>query len=74
MFCLIKQLLPRLLNFCRFSPSIGNASNHTKYIFLNNQQRMTQPTLINLHPNEHSQELRYYLFAVSLDRCVGKDS
>ena len=21
---------------------------------------MTQPTLINLHPNEYSQELRYY--------------
>ena len=32
---------------------------------------MTQPTLINLYPNEYSQELRYYLFAVNLDRCTG---
>ena len=32
---------------------------------------MTQSTLINLHPNEYSQGLRYYLFAVNLDRCGG---
>ena len=32
---------------------------------------MTQNTLINLHPNECSQEFHYYLFAVKLDRCVG---
>ena len=32
---------------------------------------MNQPTLINLHPNDYSQELHYYLFAVNLDRCVG---
>ena len=32
---------------------------------------MTQPTLINLHPNEYSQELHYYPFTVKLDRCVG---
>ena len=32
---------------------------------------MTQPTLINLHPNEYSQGLQYYPFAVNLDRCVG---
>ena len=30
-----------------------------------------QPTLINLHPNEYSQELHYYPFAVKLDRCAG---
>ena len=30
---------------------------------------MTQPTLINLHPNEYSQELHYYPFAVKSDRC-----
>ena len=28
------------------------------------------PTLINLHPNEYSQEFHYYPFAVKLDRCV----
>ena len=32
---------------------------------------MIQPTLINLHPNEYSQEFHYYPFAVKLDRCVG---
>ena len=31
---------------------------------------MTQPNLINLHPNEYSQGLRYYPFAVNLDKCV----
>ena len=31
---------------------------------------MTQPTLINLHPNEYSQEFHYYPFAVKLNRCV----
>ena len=35
-----------------------------------NQKRTTQPTLINLHPNEYTQRLRYYSFAVNLDRCV----
>ena len=32
---------------------------------------MIHPTLINLHPNEYSQEFHYYPFAVKLDRCVG---
>ena len=32
---------------------------------------MIQPTLINLHPNEYSQEFHYYLFAIKLDWCVG---
>ena len=30
-----------------------------------------QPIFINLHSNEYSQELHYYLFAVKLDKCVG---
>ena len=29
------------------------------------------PTLMNLHPNENSQESQCYLFAVKLDRYVG---
>ena len=45
MFGLIKQMLIGLL------VSIFNASNHIKCISLNNQQCMTQRTLINLHPN-----------------------
>ena len=32
---------------------------------------MIQPILINLYPNEYSQEFHYYPFAVKLDRCVG---
>ena len=32
---------------------------------------MIQPTLINLHPIEYSQEFHCYPFAVKLDRCVG---
>ena len=32
---------------------------------------MTQSTLINLHPNEYSQELCYYPFAVNTGICAG---
>ena len=32
---------------------------------------MIQPIPINLQPNEYSQEVRYYPFAVNFDRCVG---
>ena len=62
---MIKKLFIRLLT------GIVSASNHTKYMLLSNQKCMTQPTLINLHPNEYSQELNNYSFLVNLDRCVG---
>ena len=29
-------------------------------------------TLINLHPNDYSQDFHYYPFAVKLDRCLGR--
>ena len=61
---LIKEIFTGLLN------SKVNASNHRKRASLSNQNCMTQPTLINLHPDEYSQEFRYYPFAVKLDRCV----
>ena len=48
---------------------VVSASNHTKCVFLSNQKCMTQPILINLHPNEYSQELHYCPYAVKLDRC-----
>ena len=32
---------------------------------------MTQPTLINLDPNECSPEFHYYSFSIKLDRGVG---
>ena len=50
---------------------IVNGSNHTECILLSNQKCITQLTLINLHPNEYSQEFLYYPFAVKLDRCFG---
>ena len=50
---------------------IVNDSYHTKCVSLSSQKCMTQPTLINLYPNEYSQEFHYYLFAVNLDSCVG---
>ena len=49
--------------------SIVNASNHTKCVSLSNQECEIQPTLINLHPKEYSQEF-HYPFAIKLDRCV----
>ena len=51
--------------------SIVNASNHTKCVSLSNQKCEIQATLINLHPNEYSQELHYYPFTVKSDKCVG---
>ena len=47
-----------------------NASNHTKCMPLSNFKCKTEPTVINLHPNEYSQELNYYPFIVKLDQCV----
>ena len=47
-----------------------NASDLSKCVSLSNQKCMTQPTLINLHPNECSQKFYYYPFAVKIDRCV----
>ena len=47
-----------------------NRSNHTKCVLLSDHKCMIQISLINLHPNEYSQELHYYPFAVKLDRCV----
>ena len=58
-------------NICiGLSTSTGNAWNHIKCISLSNQKCMTQPTRIDLHPNEYRQELRYYPFTVKLDKCA----
>ena len=51
--------------------SIVNASNHAECVLLSNKKCEIQPILINLHPNEYSQEFHYYLFAVKLDRYAG---
>ena len=50
--------------------SIVNVSNNAKYVSLNNQKVTTQPSLINLHPNEYTEGLRYGPFAINLDRWV----
>ena len=42
-----------------------------KYVLFSNEKCEIQPTLINLHPIEYSQDFCYYPFAVKLDRCVG---
>ena len=65
MFGLIKKIFIGLLT------GLVNGSNHTNYVSLSNQKCMIQLTLINLHPNEYSQEFHYYPFAVKLYRCVG---
>ena len=51
--------------------SIVNTSNQTKCISLSNRKCEIQSSLINLHPNEYSQELHYHPFTVKLDECVG---
>ena len=65
MFGFIKNIFIELLT------SIVNTFNHTKRVFLINQQCKTRATLIHLHPNEYSQRLHYYPFAINLDRLVG---
>ena len=65
MFGLIKKIFIGLLT------GIVNGSNNAKCISLSDQKCMIQPTVINLHTKEYSQELHYYAFAVKLDRCVG---
>ena len=51
--------------------SLVNASKYAKCVSLSNQKCKIQPSLINLHPSECSQEFHYYLFSVELDRCSG---
>ena len=46
---------------------VVNASSNTKCVPLSNQKSNIQPFLINLHPNEYSQELHYSPYAVKLD-------
>ena len=58
----IKEMFAVLLT------SIVNTSKHTKCVSLNNQPSITQPTLINLHFTEYRHGLRYYRFAINLDR------
>ena len=65
MLGLIKKIFMGLLI------SLVNAYNHTKCVSLSNQKCETQPTFINLHPNQYSQEFHFYPFTVKLDKYVG---
>ena len=62
MFGLIKKIFIGSLN------GLVNRSNHTKCGSLSNPKCMIQPTFINLHSNEYSQEFHYYSLSVKLDR------
>ena len=62
------------MSFSRSLASIVNAPDHIRCISWNNQKCMTQPTLLNLHPNEYIEGLHYYPFAVDLVRCMGSCS
>ena len=56
MFGLIKKMFMLLT-------SIVSTSHLTNCISLSERKCMTQP-IINLHPNEYSKELHYYLFSI----------
>ena len=60
-----------LLKKCLLLTNIVNASNYTKCVSLSNQKCEIQPTFINSHPNEYSQNFHCYPFAFKLDRCAG---
>ena len=55
MFGLIKQVYIGLLSFSGSSATIVSAHDRIKCVSLNNQQCMTQPTLINLHHNQYAE-------------------
>ena len=61
---LIKKIFIGLLT------GIVSTFNHRKCGSLSNQKFVIQLTLINLHPNEYSQEFHCYPFVVKLDRFV----
>ena len=65
MFGLITKIFIGLLT------GLVNGSNHTNCVSLSNQKCMTQRTLINLDPNEYTQEFHCYSAAVKLDICAG---
>ena len=58
MFGLIKIMFIVLLT------GLDNGYNHTKCVLLINQKCQIQLTLVNVHPNEYTQEFHYYPFAI----------
>ena len=64
----IKQVFITLLSFSRSLARMVIMSDH---LSLSNKPCMTRPTFVDLNPDKCNQELRYYPFMVSLDRCNG---
>lgn len=60
-----------VIRFSGLLNSMVDASNFITYIPLNDQQCITQPTLIDLNPNKYINGLCHYLLASNLDRCTG---
>ena len=54
------EIINKKKMFIALLASIINVSTHTKCVSLSNQKCEIQPTFINLHPNEYSQEFHYY--------------
>ena len=48
--------------------SLAGVADLTKCLFLNDEPCMVRPTIIEMNPNE----VKYYLFMISLDKCTGK--
>ena len=65
MFGIIKKMFIGLIT------GVVSAFNHTKCVSLSDQKCEIQPTLVNLHPIEYSEEFHYYPFTVQLDKYVG---
>ena len=65
MFRIIKKMFIVLL------ASIVTDSTQKKCVSLSNQKCEIQPTFMNLHPKEISEEFHYYPFTVKLEKCVG---
>ena len=47
-------------------------SLNSQHLFLNNEPRMTRPTLIDVNLGKCCQGLRYHPFIVNFDNCDGR--
>ena len=58
----MRNLFITLLSF-----SSSLARDRTKCLFLNDKSCMVRPNIIDMNPNE----LKYYSFMISLNKCTG---
>ena len=57
-----------LLSFSKSLARVAKVSDQTKCLFLNDEPFMVRPTLIDINPDE----LKYYPFMISLNKCTGR--